>query len=315
MIRPASLLQKAISEVSNKLFKDEFKFRVIVCNRVEELHDFIDKSQLSQELSGLLKYSHHDWIQQRIELQKFSVITKEISQALDIFLSSILETEFPNNVDATQQLLNQQGIIYSELKDEIAAATKHGENLLVNIRENPACKSIQPVPNENSDKLGNVFAVERLLVQLEETERTFNQFWQQHFNKLQQCLQLRKFEEAFKELQTNFDVHLKAVSEMTEIGETVKRVDTLIQETHYFETVCALDIERAEQLVAQGQQMLRIKNSLSMDSIDPKCGELNRMSTILTQRLSKRLDTLVKCRDLMEQVEKVRYQFYSAAYF
>ncbi|XP_044741334.1 guanine nucleotide exchange factor DBS-like isoform X4 [Chrysoperla carnea] len=305
VIRPASLLQKAISEVSNKLFKEEFKFRVIVCSRVEELHEYIDRSQLTQELGGFLKYSHHDWIQQRIELQKFSVMTKEISQALDIFLSSILETEFPNNVEATQQLLNQQGILYAELKDEILSATKHGEHLLLNIKENPASKCTEPTLTDNTDKLGNVFAVERLLVQLEETERTFDEFWQQHFAKLQQCLELRRFEQSFKELQSNFDTHLKTVSEMTEIGETVNRVDTLIQETTDFQKVCLYDIDRAEELVSTGQQLLQIKNSLSLDCIEPKCSELNRMCDILSERLTRRLDTLTKCRDLMERVEKV----------
>ena len=42
----------------------------------------------------------------------------------------------------------------------------------------------------------------RLLVQLEETERNFDDFWGQHENRLQQCLQLRKFEEDFKQVGT-----------------------------------------------------------------------------------------------------------------
>lgn len=43
----------------------------------------------------------------------------------------------------------------------------------------------------------------RLLVQLEETERTFDDFWQNHSAKLRQCLELRMFEQNFKELQVN----------------------------------------------------------------------------------------------------------------
>lgn len=41
----------------------------------------------------------------------------------------------------------------------------------------------------------------RLLVQLEETERRFDEFWRTHRNRLQQCLELRKFEQSFRELQ------------------------------------------------------------------------------------------------------------------
>lgn len=51
------------------------------------------------------------------------------------------------------------------------------------------------------DRLTYVTAVERLLVQLEETESTFEDFWLQHHTHLTQCLQLRRFEADFKDVQ------------------------------------------------------------------------------------------------------------------
>lgn len=50
------------------------------------------------------------------------------------------------------------------------------------------------------DRLTYVTAVERLLVQLEETEATFDDFWLQHHSRLTQCLQLRRFEADFKDI-------------------------------------------------------------------------------------------------------------------
>lgn len=41
----------------------------------------------------------------------------------------------------------------------------------------------------------------RLLVQLEETERRFDEFWTTHLARLKQCLDLRRFEQDFRELQ------------------------------------------------------------------------------------------------------------------
>lgn len=41
----------------------------------------------------------------------------------------------------------------------------------------------------------------RLLVQLEETERRFDEFWIAHQARLKQCLELRRFEQDFRELQ------------------------------------------------------------------------------------------------------------------
>lgn len=40
----------------------------------------------------------------------------------------------------------------------------------------------------------------RLLAQLDETENAFEQFWSKHHLKLEQCLQLRHFEQDFREV-------------------------------------------------------------------------------------------------------------------
>lgn len=66
VIRPSGFFQKAISEVSTKFFKEEFKFRLIICTSINDLYEHIDKSQLTHDLGGDLIYSHHEWIQQRI---------------------------------------------------------------------------------------------------------------------------------------------------------------------------------------------------------------------------------------------------------
>ncbi|XP_017778682.1 PREDICTED: guanine nucleotide exchange factor DBS isoform X2 [Nicrophorus vespilloides] len=303
VIRPASFLQKALSEVSYKWFKDEFKFRMVVLSTEEELHEHVDASQLTEDLGGSLDYSHNEWIQQRVALEKFSARTHEVSNALDEFTKRISETELPNNVDSTQQLLNQQTQEYSTLKDGILTAAKHGEGLLSTIREKSTTNQDSTF-NHSPDTIGNVFTVERLLVQLEETERTFDEFWGQHSTKLRHCLDLRRFEQDFRELQANFDQHLKIVSEMTEIGDTVSRVETLMRETSAFQKLCIADIERGEEVIASGHQLLKIKNSCPLECVEPKCNELMRVRDILTGRLDKRLETLVKCRDLMEQIDK-----------
>ncbi|XP_049825269.1 guanine nucleotide exchange factor DBS-like isoform X2 [Aethina tumida] len=303
VIRPTSFFHKTLSEVSNKLSKDEFKFRMVVLSSAEELHEYVNITQLTSDLGGTLPYNHDDWIQQRIELEKFSTVTHDVSNALDNFTKTIEETELPNNVDSTQQLLNRQTQCYSDLKDEILAAAKHGENLLCSIKQKTYSEyADNEIPH--TDMVGNVFAVERLLVQLEETEKTFDEFWQQHSTNLRHCLELRRFEQDFRELQSNFDGHFKTVSEMTEIGETASRVDTLIKETVAFEKLCLVDIERAEEVISSGQHLITIKNSCPLECVQPKCAELKRMKDILIEKLTKRMEDLNKCRELMERMEK-----------
>lgn len=103
---------------------------------------------------------------------------------------------------------------------------------------------------------------------------------------------------------------MKKVSEMTEIGETVTRVDQLIRETKAFNKICQSDVERAEEVISTGGQLINARAACPQELVQPKCDELSRVCEIVTQRLSKRLETLSKNRDLMERVEKVDLWFY-----
>ncbi|XP_058836387.1 guanine nucleotide exchange factor DBS isoform X3 [Topomyia yanbarensis] len=301
VLRPSGFLQKAISEVSNKFFKDEFRFRVIVCATLEDLHEYISRTQLTLDLGGDLAYSHHDWIQQRISLEKFSGLTNMISCNLDAFMKTIHEMEFPNSVDATERLIEEQGEQYEKLKEDIMAAGRHGEVLLDEMRAK------KEGDREVGERFGNISSIERLLVQLEETERHFEEFWTVHLSRLKKCLELRRFEQDFRELQGNFDRHQAAVSDMTEIGETVERMDQLIKDTKEYQQHCTVDVDRASRVIATGQKLIGSKGCISScprEVVQPKCDELSRVCELINERISRRIETLIKARELMERVEK-----------
>lgn len=40
--------------------------QVIVCNCIEDLHQYVDKKELTTDLDGNMPYCHQHWIQQRI---------------------------------------------------------------------------------------------------------------------------------------------------------------------------------------------------------------------------------------------------------
>lgn len=58
----------------------------------------------------------------------------------------------------------------------------------------------------------------------------------------------------------NVLILLPKVSEMTEVGDSINRVETLIRETGQFEKLCMVDIERSEEVIATGQHLLQVKN-------------------------------------------------------
>lgn len=39
---------------------------MVVCNCVADLHDYIDKNQLTEDLDGCIPYNHDEWIEQRV---------------------------------------------------------------------------------------------------------------------------------------------------------------------------------------------------------------------------------------------------------
>ncbi|KAI5754852.1 hypothetical protein M8J77_012072 [Diaphorina citri] len=296
VLRPSGFFQKAISEVSNKFFKEEFKFKLVICSCVEELHQYIDKSELTAEYGGDLVYCHHHWIQQRIALEQFSIQTRTVSDLLDKFTKLFQDSteEYPIEIHSIKNVLHAQSIDYALRKEEILEAAKRGESLLYDFKS----RSREP------SSLINITAVERLLVQLEETERTFDEFWQNHSAKLRQLLELRTFEYNFKETQGLLDTYLNILSDQTEVGETVDRVTTLIKEFSAFHNICMEEMEHSEEVISAGESMLRGKHYIHLDSVEPKVDELKRLNVTLTERLQKRCDTLNKCKELQVRIDK-----------
>ncbi|CAG9796804.1 unnamed protein product [Diatraea saccharalis] len=293
VLRPASFIQKALSEVSSKLFKEEFRFRVHVCSSVEELYEHFDRSQLTPDLSGELQYSHSEWIQQRIALDKFSTLMKEISGKLDNFMHEIVDCDMGNDPTQTKELLDSQETRYKALKTELASATTQGEELLTQVRK----------PNLTYNIISHVAAVERLLVQLDETEKQFDTFWQKHSTKLNHWLQFRTFLLNFKQMQATLDGHLKTACDMTEVGETANRVDSLIQEAVDFEKLCNCDLDTASSVIDDGEKLMQDPLS-SVDHIESKCEELRRTSALLIDKIQKRNMLLSKARELMDRIDK-----------
>lgn len=139
-------------------------------------------------------------------------------------------------------------------------------------------------------------------------------------------LELRRFEHAFRDLQVSFksffsnfkvlnkfsfnilkskfDIHMKVLHEMTEIGDSVTRMNQLIDELKDFESSCHPDLLRAEEIITKGKAIIdSIDRCTSKDTVEPKCSELYRIIGTFHEKLTKREESLEKARDLMERVE------------
>ncbi|NXK60494.1 MCF2L factor, partial [Sylvietta virens] len=302
VLRPSRFIQRAIADIGIKLYRDDFKMKVpiIMLNSVSDLHGYIDKSQLTRELGGTLEYGHSQWIHHRTAIENFAMTVKTTAQMLQTFGTDLAETELPNDVQCTEELLSSHTDHHSKLKDELKLAVKQGATLLTCIRE-PVTRSANS--KLSPDELENVATVERLLAQLDETEKAFDQFWTKHHLKLEQCLQLRHFEHDFREVKLTLDNLMETQAGFADIGDSVTRVENLLKEQKHLEEKGQEPLERAQSLALHGEQLIQ-NNHYAVDSIRPKCVELRRICDDFTNETKKKYDILGKSLELHKQLDK-----------
>ncbi|XP_066858338.1 probable guanine nucleotide exchange factor MCF2L2 isoform X8 [Anser cygnoides] len=302
VLRPSRFIQRTIADIGIKLYRDDFKMKVpiIMLNSVSDLHGYIDKSQLTRELGGTLEYGHSQWIHHRTAIENFAMTVKTTAQMLQTFGTDLAETELPNDVQCTEELLSAHTDHHSKLKDELKLAVKQGATLLTCIRE-PVTRSANS--KLSPDELENVATVERLLAQLDETEKAFDQFWTKHHLKLEQCLQLRHFEHDFREVKLTLDNLMEAQAGFSDIGDSVTRVEHLLREQKQLEEKGQEPLEKAQTLALHGEQLIQ-NNHYAVDSIRPKCVELRRICDDFTNETKKKYDILGKSLELHQQLDK-----------
>lgn len=91
---------------------------------------------------------------------------------------------------------------------------------------------------------------------------------------------------------------------MTEIGDSVTRMNQLIDELGSFEESCQDDLYRAHEVISKGKVIIDSNDrTASKDTVEPKCSELYRITEMFNEKLTKRSESLNKARDLIERVD------------
>lgn len=116
--------------------------QVVMLNSLSDLHGYVDKGQLTQELGGSLEYCHSQWIHHRTvsqhtvdtklntvylvlhigvdvllqAIENFAMTVKNVAQMLQRFGTHLAETELPNDVQCTKDLLTAHTDKHNNLK-------------------------------------------------------------------------------------------------------------------------------------------------------------------------------------------------------
>ncbi|XP_037618413.1 guanine nucleotide exchange factor DBS isoform X2 [Sebastes umbrosus] len=300
VLRPTTLLQRALSDFLFKYNKDEFKMKVVMLSSVTELHAYIDPGQLTTELGGTQEYCHDSWISHRTAIEAFALMVKTTAQTLQAFGTELAETELPNDADATTDLLHTHTLKKDKMKEDLQVALSQGGRLLECINE-PL--QTDPEYSMTYDEQENLATVQRLLGQLDETETAFDDFWERHRTKLEQCLQLRHFEQHFREVRAQLDVTSERLSGFSEVSISPAHAEHVLRELSGHEDKACDALDRALSLAGEGDRL--IENShYAEDSIRPKCCELRGVCEEISSTLWSKKSLLLRAMELHHALEK-----------
>ncbi|XP_030057383.1 guanine nucleotide exchange factor DBS isoform X2 [Microcaecilia unicolor] len=302
VLRPTGLFHRTLSDIAFKFSRDEFKMKVpiIMLSSATELHSYIDKAQLTEDLGGTLDYCHSRWLSHRTAIENFALMVKQMAQMLQSFGTELAETELPNDVQSTSSLLISHTEKKDRMKEDMRLALKKGHAILGSIRQ-PVTEN--PDYQMNQDQLDNQTTVERLLAQLDETETAFGEFWAKHQQKLEQCLQLRNFELTFREVKAALDLVSERLAAFMDVGNSSSHVECILKDLISFEEKSWEFLEKAKALALEGNKLIQ-NNHYAVDSILPKCSELHQLCEETVKETERKKDLLNKSLELHRLLEK-----------
>ncbi|KAM5288583.1 guanine nucleotide exchange factor DBS isoform 2-T2 [Ctenodactylus gundi] len=301
VLRPTGFFQRTLSDIAFRFNRDDFKMKVpvIMLSSVPELHGYIDKSQLTEDLGGTLGYCHSRWLCHRTAIESFALMVKQTAQMLQSFGTELAETELPNDVQSTSSVLSAHTEKKHRAKEDLQLALKEGHGILESLREPLAESTAHGV---NQGQVDSQATVQRLLAQLNETEAAFDEFWAKHQQKLEQCLQLRHFEQGFREVKASLDTLSQKIATFTDVGNSLAHVEHLLKDLGSFEDKSRAAVERAGTLALEGRRLIENKH-YAVDSIRPKCEELQHLCDQFASELSRRQALLSKSLELHRLLE------------
>uniref|UniRef100_A0A8C7UIV3 MCF.2 cell line derived transforming sequence a n=1 Tax=Oncorhynchus mykiss TaxID=8022 RepID=A0A8C7UIV3_ONCMY len=284
VLRPTSFFQRTVTDLGFRFSQEDFmlKMPVVMLSSVTDLLRYIDENQLTSEFGGTLDYCHSDWIVLRTAIESFAVTVKDIAQMLQAFGTKLAETELPDEGTAIVHLLSTHTDKYRKLKEAIWSVSKEGRHLLASLEAS----------GREEDSLWDIRldweTVQRLLAQLRDMESAFDGFFEKHHLKLQQYLQLLRYEHSFQEVRPTVYVMdgllINWPMEVSLSGETLTQTEQTLRDLDSLEAHAQEEMARAQTIILHGHQLAACHH-YAMALIVQRCNELRHRCDTLSKAL------------------------------
>ncbi|NWV45137.1 MCF2 protein, partial [Daphoenositta chrysoptera] len=302
VLRPTGFFQRTFTDIGFRFSQEDFllKLPVVMLSSVSDLLTYIDEQQLTPELGGTLEYCHSEWVIFRTAIESFALTVKEIAQMLQCFGTELAEAELPEDRFSIERILALRAERYRQLKEDITAVTKEGNLLLSSFEEPDSGECSQ---DQQQERPGDWETVNRLLGQLREMETAFDGFWEKHQLKMEQYLQLWKFEQSFQEVKNAIEFLMGQQAELPDTGDSIPQVKQRLKDLDHFDGMAQDLIGKAQVVILHGHQ-LAANHHYALNLICQQCNELRHHSDLLSDEIKRKQTHLQKTLDLHTRLQQ-----------
>ncbi|KAF1382923.1 hypothetical protein PFLUV_G00148860 [Perca fluviatilis] len=230
IIKPDNFWQKQKTNFGSA----KFSFETSMVS-VEGLAKLVDPSQLTDDFEGSLDYNHEEWMEMRVSLEDFMSNAVHLLSRLEDLQELQSKKEFPADVEGSRRLIDEHTQLKKKvLKAPVEELDRDGQRLLQCIRSSDGFSGRNCISG-SADFQSLVPKVASLLDKLHSTRQHLHQMWHVRKLKLDQCFQLRLFEQdaekMFDWISHNKEVFLQS---HTEIGRGYQHaVELQTQHNHF----------------------------------------------------------------------------------
>uniref|UniRef100_A0A673HFY1 non-specific serine/threonine protein kinase n=1 Tax=Sinocyclocheilus rhinocerous TaxID=307959 RepID=A0A673HFY1_9TELE len=244
IIKPDNFWQKQRTNFGSS----KFEFETIMVS-LEGLTKVVDPSQLTPDFEGSLDYDHEEWIEVRVAFEDFTSNAARILSRLEELQDLVSQRELPSDLDGSRRAMEEHASLKKKVtKAPVEELDAEGQRLL---------QRIQCGEKGRGDIQGLAPKVQALLDKLHATRQHLHQSWHMRKVKLDQCFQLRLFQQDAEKM---FDwiVHNKGLflTTYTEIGPNHQHVLELQTQHKHFAMNCMNVYVNISRIMSVGNRLL-----------------------------------------------------------
>ncbi|KAG2465202.1 TRIO protein, partial [Polypterus senegalus] len=252
IIKPDNFWQKQRTNFGSSKF--EFETTMV---SLEGLTKVVDPSQLTSDFDGSLDYNHEEWIEIRVAFEDFISNATHMLSRLEELQEILAKKDFPQDLDGARRMIEE----HSQLKKKVVKAPiedldTEGQKLLQRIQSSDGFSN-KNTANSNADLQSLVPKVSSMLDKLHSTRQHLHQMWHVRKLKLDQCFQLRLFEQDAEKM---FDwiMHNKGLflTSYTEIGTSHPHAMELQTQHNHFAMNCMNVYVNISRIMSVGSRLL-----------------------------------------------------------